>query len=136
MKFRVETIDLGKRYGWTTQDDKPIYVKVPLGVTEGFVREMGQLRGTDEKGEPKDPGNRMANLQVLDLVVDWNFDDPTGKPIPLTSSVRPGTKANDEKRLAILAQLPLELPGYLAQVTVSSKPLTDQAEGFLKTSSE
>lgn len=136
MKFRVETIDLQKRYGWTTENGDPIYVKVPIGVTEGFVREMASLRGTDDKGEAKDPGNRLANLQVLDLVIDWNFDDEHGKPIPLTNSIKPGTKANDEKRLEILSKLPIELPGYLAQVTVSSKPLTDAAEGFSKTSSE
>ncbi|MGV0984996.1 MAG: hypothetical protein ACOYB2_10605 [Limnohabitans sp.] len=144
MKFRVDTIDLHKRYGWTTNDGQPIFVKVPVGVTEGFVRDMALLRGTypddyaDEKlrGEAKDPGNRQANLQVLDLVVDWNFDDEAGKPIPLTNSIKPGTKANDEKRLVILSQLPIELPGYLAQITVSSKPMSEQAEGFSKTSSE
>lgn len=136
MKFRVDKLDLGARYGWTTEKGEPIFVMVPIGVTEGFVREMGDLRGAKEDGDLKDPGNRQANLKVLDLVVDWNFDDADGVPVPLTRTIKPGTKANDEKRLAILASLPIELPGYLANVTVTIKPLTDQAEGFSKTSSE
>jgi hypothetical protein len=135
MRFRVDQIDLHARYGWTTNEGQPIYVKAPIGVTEGFVRDMGLYRGEGEDGEARDPGGRQANLAVLDLILDWNFDDAEGKPLPLTKTIKPGTKANDEKRLEVLSQLPIELFGYLAQVVVAGKPLSEGAEAFSKTSS-
>ena len=133
MKFKVETIQLEPVFGWTTNKGEGIYVTIPIGVTEGFVREMADMR---ETAQPDDSdGSRAANLKVLDLALDWNFDDDDGKPIPLTRTIKAGTRKGDDRRLEILSILPIELPGYLATRAVQTKALTDQVEGFSKTSS-
>lgn len=132
MKFRGERVDLGQRFGWTTNDGQPLWVEVPLGVTEGFVYDMAELRGpAADDGAPKDPGSRHSNLSLLDQVTAWNFDGPDGKPLSLTRAAKTETE-----RIRILSLMPIQLFGVLAEkVLNTSSDMSEKAEDFSKTSS-
>ena len=135
MKFRVDKIDLTELYGWTNNLGEHIWIKVPIGVYEGVVDRVSRLRGNDEKGEPKDPGGKQINCITLAQVLDWNFDDENGKPLPLMSSITGDSEAATTKRLALLAQLPLGLPGFVANKIMNTTPIPTAVEENSKTSS-
>lgn len=131
MRFRNERVDLTQRFGWTTNDGQPLWIEIPLGVTEGLVYDMGEIRKPNPDGTERDPGSRQSNLLMLDKVTGWNFDDANGKILKLTRDAK-----NERERLEILAQMPIDLFKVLAEKMLNSPDMSERAEDFSKTSSE
>lgn len=161
MKFRVDTINLTKLYGWTTNAGADVWIKVPIGVREGVMDQFSRLRGSNPDkvthqppcpagqndglpcnctptitpGGPKDPGGKQNSILALSNVLEWNFDDEDGKLLPLMSTIKGDSEAANKKRLDLLAQLPLPLPGFVAGKIMDMKQITTEVEGNSKTSS-
>jgi len=130
MRFRSERVDLFQRFGWTTNSGEPLWIEIPLGVTEGLVYDMGEIRKPNTDGTERDPGSRQSNLLMLDKVTAWNFDDAAGKPLKLTSAAK-----TEKERLEILAQMPIDIFKVLGEKMLNSPDMSERAEDFSKTSS-
>ena len=129
MKFHVEQVTLPPEMG-TTQDDQPLFVLIPTGIREGFVR---QIR---DAGKAKDDA-RSANTVLLHQVRGWNFDDEDGTPLALVRELNPEVKAlaelpKDVKAAVehVIASCPIMFFGWLATRIVDAKPLSEGAKSF------
>jgi hypothetical protein len=130
VKFKGERVDLTQRFGWTTNEGLPLWMEIPLGVTEGLIYDMGEIRKPNADGSEQDPGSRKSNLLLLDKVIAWNFDGPDGKPLKLPSAAK-----TEKERLDILAQMPIDVFKVLAEKMLNAPDLSEKAEDFSKTSS-
>ena len=133
MKTPSIDLNLGADYGYKTQADEDIVVKVPRSVSEGFVYELGLIGADDDKDDKKAQAEsaRDTMLAVLELVTSWNVDDEAGQPLPTIRSITEKDKDKQrESRVKVLAQIPIEVTKSIVDKVTASTRINPRVEGF------